>query len=106
MKTALTPFLVKFLLDREYQYLLSKTQNVSQPGIDVQITLTPVVARPQLRRLPRCFDTYIRLGSKEAGIMANGIDGTLIVVSLCPEDVSKLKERVLNEYTEQRRRYA
>jgi hypothetical protein len=76
MKTALTPFLLKFLLDREYQYLLSKTQNVSQPGIDVQITLTPVVARPQLR--PRCFDTYIRLGSKEAGIMANGIDSTLI----------------------------
>lgn len=100
MKTTLTPFLLKFLFERGYQYLLSKTENVNQPGASVQITLTPVVQRPQLRRLPRDFDTYFRL-TREPKIMANGIDDTLIVVWLCHEDVVILKQTLLNQYNQQ-----
>jgi hypothetical protein len=100
MKTCLTPFLLDFMVDQGYQYLLSKTENINRPEASVQITLTPVIQRPQLRRLPRDFDTYFRL-TKEPRIMANGIDDTRILVSLSPEDVAILKQTLLNKYSKQ-----
>lgn len=105
MKTALTPFLLKFLVDQGYQYLLSRTENINHPDASVQITLTPVLTRPQLRRLPRDFDTYFNL-NKEPRIMAEGVDDTLILVQLSAADVVKLKEIVLNKYNEQTQLYA
>lgn len=105
MKTTLTPFLLRFLAEQGYNYLLSRTENINEPDASVRITLTPVISRPQLRRLPRDFDTYFKL-SKEPRIMANGVDDTQILVKLNADDVAKLKQIVLNKYNEERRLYA
>lgn len=105
MKTALTPFLLKFLIEEGYQYLLSKTENINEPDASVQITLTPVIARPQVRRLPRDFDTYFKL-TREPQMMANGVDDTRILVKLSAEDIARLKQIVLNKYKEEKKLYA
>lgn len=86
MQTTLTPTLLEFLARQGYKYFLSKTMVIDKSDdFSIQIMLTPVVNRPDLRSLPEDFDTYFQI-NKEPRQMAEGIDDTQIMVRFSEDD--------------------
>jgi hypothetical protein len=93
MQTTLTPTLLDFLARQGYKYFLSKTMVADTiGGFSIQIMLTPVVNRPDIRSLPEGFDTYFQI-NQEPRQMAQGIDDTKVIVRLS-EDDRKLFEKL------------
>lgn len=92
MQATLTPSLLEFLAHQGYRYFLSKTTVTdTAEGFYIQIALTPVVTRPDIRSLPEGFDTYFQI-NKEPRQMAQGIDDTEITVRLSEEDRAAFEE--------------
>ena len=86
MQATLTLSLLEFLTRQGYKYFLSKTVATDiNEGYSVQIMLTPVVNRPDIRSLPEGFDTYFQI-NREPRQMARGIDDTKITVRLSEDD--------------------
>jgi hypothetical protein len=81
MQAILTPAILDYLIEQGYRYCLSKTQGINGEGTSVIITLTPVVHRPRLEKLPIDYDTYFNI-QREPRQMACGIDETEIFVEL------------------------
>ncbi|MDB5009322.1 MAG: hypothetical protein JWR67_2711 [Mucilaginibacter sp.] len=87
MKIEITRSLLNFLIDRGYNYCLSRTVCIENYNADISITLTPVKYKPLLKKLPLAYDTFFAI-KEEPMQMAEGIDETIIWVDL-DEDMVK-----------------
>lgn len=88
MEMRLTPELLQFLVEQGYKWSLSKTDFIDLSEARVKITLTPVIDKPVLSRLPMGWDTYF-LNNAEPRIMAKGIDDTDIYVVISNDLIEK-----------------
>ena len=88
MKVPLTPFVLGFLIEQQYAFVLSKTNYSSANGL-LDILLTPTQKKPLLKDLPQEYDTYFRI-TREPMQMTAGIEGAEVSVYLNLEDAEKL----------------
>jgi hypothetical protein len=91
MKILLTPRLLNFLIKKGYKYCLSKTTCIESEHASVSINLTPVKKEPNLKRLPKSYDTYFDI-TDEPKQMAAGVDDTLVVMKLVHSDMIDFNE--------------
>ena len=82
------------LVNKGFKYCYSKTiADEEYPG-QINIVLTPLKFRPDIRKLPEPYDTYFKL-TEEPKQMASGIDNDTFVFI-------NLKDTLLKEFYEQK----
>lgn len=70
------------LLECGFRYCYSKTVVDEQSPDQIKIVLTPLPYKPDIRKLPKGYDTYFNL-KHEPKQMAEGIDnGTFVYIDL------------------------
>lgn len=81
MYIELTPSLLAFLMCRGYRYCLSGSKEGQIGLAKIIVTLRPVRNPPMAVLLPAGFDEYF-LTREEPALLANGVDGVLVMVQM------------------------